>query len=279
MKNILLSSLILLSLSCSFSLPIDSNDRSSPSTFSIYVSKDGTEGQFLFKEESKYRIPNTIVHTLEADSNWRSKFSKTITVGGCKPIPVNADIVFDFNSDIIGFPTDVFRDVIQSLRESNNVQCSDQLERPTCRYEGKIEELPTIFFEGSLAIPHWVYVDDKHYEETGMITLNLKEEKDQSLIVLGRQLMSYYYTVFQRSSGQNQITLYTANHENNMWLYILFGFSGLALIVGVIYWRYTRENKKGNANSVRTNDAQIPLVMEQRRGTDTPSLISFNDRE
>jgi len=251
--------------------------------FSIYLNKDLSGGQLLFRQDLAYATSNYPTVQFSADNNWKASLGSfsSIQVGSYSS-SISANLIFDMNENAIGFPTAIYNQIMSYLK-TYGVDCAG-LYQPNCTYYGYISSLPFIYIKfgngDSIPIPPEIYAQNASYPYyVNTVTLNLRAlgtnysgynyvtPAFSDCIILDANFMRYYYTVFDASSSffGNKISIYLAGTPPS-------GPGGL-LIVGIVLTIIVacsicgcikRANKKVNSTVVTTTTVvQPPLLIHQ----------------
>ena len=215
------------------------NYRGQVPLFSIYLDQEGNDGQLLFRRDLNKAAEKNLTTSVIADNNWRISNVSGIQVES-HVVPMNLNLMFDLNSDVIGLPLEQYQNVLDILNKNEfGMQCStgESKYKPTCNYQGQLNKLPDINIEIGeqiIIIPPEIYLEnaleDKNSEDY-TLTLNLRAV-DSSLktpenyvtnyfndfIILGSCVMKYYYIVFDGTlylNNKTNIEFYRAILERN----------------------------------------------------------------
>jgi len=212
--------------------------------FSIYLNKNLSGGQLLFREDLNYAASTTPIAVFLANSNWEighwekktwQGFNELQVVGSKKvySTEIFSKVIFDLNADAIGFPSNQYAYLIKTLQVHGVLCVGAGLYRPTCLYAGEISDLPTITIvngtnANTIQIPPEIYVQNtSSSSNVQKITLNLRalgndltgynyvssSYKDY-YIILDANFMRYYYTVFdaREYGGLYPVRIYKAGN-------------------------------------------------------------------
>jgi len=255
------------------SLDGKSNFNASNPIFSLAIADDFKSGELLFKKDLHNHAQSaTPVTVLKASRDWVSTLSGTIEIGE-KTIELDAKLIFDISSQSVGFPLNLYEQVIENLGEVGVTDClAGSTYQPSCTYKGKYEDLPNItLVSGNMKveIPPKVYV--LNYVDQTSVTLNLKGLSSerigssfvtstyQNYIVLDARFLNYYYAVFEyQDQDGTTITLYKSGKgavdpddgDGSYWWIILIVLLVL-IVVGcvVMFLRKKRKNERTSAGN------------------------------
>jgi len=255
--------------------------------FSIYLNKDLSGGQLLFRQDLAYATSNSPLAQFSTDANWKASLSyfSSIQVGSYSS-SITAKLIFDMNEDTIGFPTAIYNQLMTYLKYYG-VDCSGSSSyQPSCTYYGYISSLPNIFINNGtgspIPIPPEIYIQnasDPYY--VTKVTLNLRvlgtnysgynyvTSDFSDCIILGANFMKYYYTVFDASSYYYgpRISIYRAGNPpaTGPAGYFIAGAVLAFIVVCSICGCIKRANKKVTTTVVTTTAAivQPPLLINQ----------------
>jgi len=199
----------------------------SSKVFSFYVESDLSAGKLLFENDATtYAESSEPVLVLSANSTWQTLIKNEEGSG-------DGNLAFDINSDAIAFPDVAYQTLVMYLQYFG-IQCESASYRPICNSAQKIQDLPDLSIsinESDLDIPHQIYATAINETESGSsFYLNFRGTDPnlfdksyvtpafQNSIILDSHFMSYYYTVFDFSTGENLVYLYksknAASHLN-----------------------------------------------------------------
>lgn len=270
--------------------------------FTISLDQYASTGYIAFEVDFVKGAQKLQVASLESDDNWQvNAGASTIAI---KDSVIGMDIailVFDLNTDVIGLPTNIYREVLANLEKELSITCSNSGYKPVCSYQGKISSLPDIklSLQGStIPIVPQIYVENAQNTDTSVssITLNFKALANNAsginyvsssyggAFVLGTNFMSYYYTVFD-GSFDRLIEIYGPQSDSSslLWLYILLGCLGLIIVIGVgIYFCRRKKAVKGKVRQAgSTQDRSEDLLANnmQDSNEDYAVLEEFRQRE
>jgi len=268
--------------------------------FSIYIAPNLTTGNLLFKNAAaKYANSTEALYTLYANSSWQVPTNSAQIKVRDSAIAFHGNIMFDINTDVVlGIPYSTYIYVLSYLNEVAGLNCVGvNYYRPTCTYNGKIEDLPDViilFNKISLKIPSDLYASI--ITEGSSFYLNFKAtdptltgksyvtQNFSNSIILGTRFMSYYFTVFDATSGFNMIYLYRTGNvtpkSNNWWIFAVIG--GVILILAVVgcYLKKKSNNTvvkddaaatHNTTNVVYNNGYQAPPLIETQQGNNDPN--------
>jgi len=215
------------------------------SAFSVYIRKNLLDGFLIFgKDLMAYAYSNTPSAILSGDEDWLVRSNGQTSIG-IQDLTVSAqfDLMFDVNLNGIGLPLDLYFGVIKALEKATKMVCNVTNAYPTCIYQGETKHLPNMIINISgsvLIIPPQVYVQNS---EMSILRLNLIgmssdlgetsfiTPKYSTFVILGVELMSFYYTVF--SISDHSILLYEAitEREGESWLAIFVECIGFIFFI------------------------------------------------
>jgi hypothetical protein len=207
--------------------------------FSIYINSGLTGGKLLFKSDtSTYASSSNYVQSFYATSTWQiTTYSAYIQVGSYS-VSMSGNVMFDINSKAIGLPQSYYNTFITYFGYQAGVYCnSGYNSRPYCYTTYDLKNLPdiTLSISGSkITIPSAIYAT--YSSSSGSYNyfyLNFKATSPSlngdcyvspsfaNSIILDANFMSYYYTVFDATSGSNYIYLYLSSNgtpSNVKWI-------------------------------------------------------------
>ena len=188
--------------------------------FSIYLYPDGNGGKLLFNTDMSLMANNAPVATLPCTkSNWVVT-GVQFSIGTDSSL-LQAFVCFDINTDAIGLPKATYLNFIKSM--STYVTGCRDISLPTCYNVTAIENFPTLSFRQGNAvipIPPELYVQQVE-GRNDQVTLGIRglssfssgssyvTEAYNAFIILGTNVMTYYYTVF--NAGDSTISLYRSS--------------------------------------------------------------------
>jgi len=267
------------------------NFRSLESIFSVYLNPEDQTGEIAFYDDST-KAKDIPPVTLFADNHWHVLNIHSVQVGRSQiPTPQNLSLLFDINIDAIGFPLNIYKNLLKALNtEQEHIKCpsvTEILYKPTCDYSGNIMDLPIIYIHAGagrqqIPIPPEIYIQGgfNNTQSQGSVVLNIKAV-DSSLtdprnyvrkdfansIYLDSNFFGYYYAVFNGSSytlNKNIILLYQAKHMkkeiSNQWPIekVIIGISISAiLLIGILTVIIRKRNHKKRSNPPRVAEEQI----------------------
>ncbi len=221
---------------------------SKKANFSVFIQPDLSSGKIIFTNDTaNYTISPEPIHKWTSNANWRLNIPRGHVIVKNYSADFNyGEAIFDVNSDAIGLPSDLFKWFMSNLALVPEISCSDDLYKPDCKTNGSLSDLPDItlaFNDTKIRIPSKIYASpngDKKFKLNlkatspdlsgpSFVTLEFKDS-----IILGAPFMSYYFTVFDASSGANVISLYPTVREIS-YKWVMIGAVGLVLLVLIAY--------------------------------------------
>jgi len=270
------------------------NFRDLELTFSIHLNPEDQTGEISFSLDSS-KVKEISPVTLFADNNWHVLNIQSVQVGGAQvPAPDNLSLLFDINIDAIGFPLEIYKNLLATLStEQELIKCPSGIDvfyKPTCEYSGNITNLPIIYIHASnqqiITIPPEIYIQGgfNNTQIQGSVVLNIKAidpsltdpvnyvRKDfANYIYLDSNFFGYYYAVFNGSSytlNNNTILLYQALHpkkdlDSQREILIYVGiFTLIALLFGIIIalivQKAKRRNQVSNTRPISISEEHVP---------------------
>jgi len=248
-----------------------------PPVFSFFLNQGGTSGDLIFANDAENKATSTDpVAVFPATRDWVVENVNSVQIGTEKNISISTNLIFDINSDAIGLPLEVYKEVLDAIDDAmlDDFSCDESVTyHPECKYKGDLSALPSIFINvgnQSLEIPGTVYAEVVKVLDlpSDKIILNLRglssQNKDYSYatedyenyVILGQHVMGYYYTVFD-TAGLNvtdsvNIRIYHAFHgSSSMALTIILVCTVVGLIIGLSIYRY-RTIKKAQRMAARS---------------------------
>jgi len=248
--------------------------------FSIHLEEDYSNGLLIFKKDFNYTTSEIPVVTIPTDKNWQADINGKIQVGN-QSFSITSKLIFDLNTDAIGFPFDQYYAILTYLSDYGVACTGDASSQPSCAYHGVIKDLPTIeIINDSMQIPivPQVYVKNGRNEENvTKIVLNMRAlgtnytgksyvtPEYSNTIILDAGFMSNYYTVFEGETEKDnqRITLYPtksfpSTSRNLVWVYITAGVVVLLIIFGFVFRRYYSGKKPPSNENASVRSALIP---------------------
>lgn len=256
--------------------------------FSVEIDKDLSSGVLLFGIDlSDDAESTTPVAVLDSDANWQVNVTGSIQVGSTSA-SISTRLIFDINTDAIGLPLGIYREVKANFEQAAAIKCSEDNYYPTCMYTHAIEDLPSIILQigsQSITIPPDVFAQPSSRKGSGYIVLNLKglspdlnnasytPSSFNNTIILGYNFMSYYYTVFNSSLDSTySITLYTAAipPDESSWVITLIEILGAVSFVIVCICCYfscrDKFKRKVRPQTFQASNISGSLIPGRRRG-------------
>lgn len=231
----------------------------SSKNFSIYIESDLSQGRLLFKQDiDTYAQSSEPVLKLDANATWQVTVTKGSIQIGDQSLNILGNLAFDINFDVTALPFEKFSWIVDYFRQSLNMDCDTAYSKPVCNSTQRIQDLPniTLIVNGqNISIPPKIYasvIRDK--EGDSSFYLNLKGTSPYGLayenyvtpsfkyaIIFGASFMSHYYTVFDFSTGNNNlVSLYYVKHPNPVdpgnpykALLIILAIIGVVIAVGL----------------------------------------------
>jgi len=258
----------------------DPSNFKSSKMFSVNIASDLTKGTLSFKNDAQSSQPLFI---LSANSAWKSSFERGyIELPDYAIAMDNGNLVFDINSDAIGLPYNIYTLFIKYFTMTPGVRCDSEESkyRPICYFTGKIHDLPKVTISyndnsGKLNIPSKIYasqIKDGGSGGESSFYLNFKGTDPsfsgksyvtpafQSSFILDANFMSYYYTVFDFTTGNNIISIYpfrnTEEPDDNNTLWIVIGCIAVIVLACLGYYMFTKKKKSSNNDPLIGNQAQ-----------------------
>jgi len=248
-----------------------------PPVFSIFLNQEGTSGDLIFDNDAINKAAKEVpAIVLKASPNWIVEGVTEIEVGNDKNIDMDTSLIFDINSNALGFPLDVYKEVLDAIDDAmgEDFSCDSNVNyRPECKYKGDLNLLPTIKINignQTLEVPGSVYGETIKVLDlpSDKIILNLRgissqnkeyafvTEAFEKYIILDQHVMGYYYTVFDTAglnvTNYTNIRVYRAFHgSSSMALTIILVCTVIGLIVGLSIYRY-RTIKKAQRMAARS---------------------------
>jgi len=249
----------------------------SSKAFSFQIDSDLSKGKILFKNDpSTYANSSSPVLVVSANSTWQKEIEQGTLEVDIYLIVFKGNLAFDINSDAIAVPDLKYRDLLFYLNNFFEIECGSEPYRPICNSKEKIHDLPNITLninQNKIHIPPKVYAtainETAFYlnfrgtspDLTGKsyVTPSFKDS-----IILDARFMSYYYTVFDFSTGKNDIYLYKAKEVGpqpqsdpdssyTFWIALVIV---LVVTFAGIWWYYGSKKKPIVANAPQ----EIPFV-------------------
>ena len=262
-------------------------------TFSIYLDEDVEKGELMFSKDKKRALSADPVASLPANNNWHVKGINMLEVGKKKIEVKETSLIFDINSQAIGFPVSMYKEILEAI--STNVQgavltCPKEEEketnsfnyRPTCEFTGNVTAVPTISVSignQNFDLPSKIYVQyiKNVSESKGSIQFNIRALSSEltdvknyvtpsydNYIILDSYTLSYYYTVFEgsdREHNANKIHLYVANHHpSDGSSYVAIWLILAALAAGAIIYLGHYFKKPDTKYAGASEEGQDPLL-------------------
>lgn len=207
--------------------------------FSLSLNETNHSGSLLFHSgSSAVEFPTyTPVVTIQTDNNWNINTSALITIG-YNSIEFETTVIFDLNSDLLGFPVSIYDYLIKSLEKNTSMSCSNATFKPVCSFTGNVLALPNITLaiqNQNIQIPpniyvQWYYIYNSPANSSYSLTLNLRAISSSLLndsyvspafndfVILDQNFLLYYITLFN-ATGYNtsnfEVTLYAPPYTNN----------------------------------------------------------------
>lgn len=214
------------------------NFLKSSNSFSIYIKRDLLDGLLLFENDFAYAQSKKPLSILKTDEDWvvrNGVENKTSIHIQNLDVVSQFDLIFDIGFSGIGLPLNIYFGVISALEEVSNLKCNSVYSFASCTYHGRMISLPNIIINVSssiLVIPPETYVK-RNEPSNSILQLNLIgmssilsevsfiTPRFNNCVILGAELMSLYYTVFNISD--HSIVLYGSRIEieGQKWLIIL----------------------------------------------------------
>ena len=253
------------------------NDFKLSQKFAIYINPNLTSGKLLFNGDTSFAKSSNPMFTLEANSTWNVDIWSGSVVTSTGAAGFNGDLMFDINSDAIGLPYYTYTLFLQYFSKNPGVSCSTELSKPLCSIRDvQLLSDITIQFDGNtIRIPPKIYATPAAGYDSSYFFLNFKATSPtldrnnyvtpafQKAIILDSNFMSYYFTVFDATSGTNKIYIYEAGSRDALSGDIPWVGMGAIVVVFLAIIGCCAKNK-GSVNkstsTVVTNTTQQPLV-------------------
>jgi len=262
--------------------------------FSVLIDSDLNAGKLLIKEDaSKYAQVSSPLISLSANSTWQVQAYSGYIQVGYSSASFYGNVMFDFNSDAIGLPANLYGSVTSYFGSLSDIYCySGYTYRPYCYTTKQLKDLPDITLSinsDQIKIPSQIYAtlssDSGSYR---YFYLNFKATSPAysgknyvtpsfaNSVILDANFMSYYYTVFDATSGYNYIYLYpsiNAPFQPNLAKWIGIGAAGSLFLVLLCCCccckkKKTVDNSTTVAaplnNTTFNNTTQTPIVYNQQ---------------
>ena len=218
--------------------------------FSIYLRQNGSEGTLLFHWNSSYAQSETPLVTLKSDENWHVNSINEITVGNGTLQVEDLELIFDLTGVGLGLPKAVFDQVLATLKEVYNINCTSHSFNPVCGYSGYIKGFPSLAFKTAtgekLVLPPQAYLQDGHNEtiQGPNVTLSfraLSSELEElsyvtpsydKTIIIGSQIMRNFYIKFD--AANKAISVYDAKHFSSSSQFLNYVAIFLILAVAAV---------------------------------------------
>jgi len=262
-------------------------DFSFSKIFSININSEVNGGSLLFKNDaSNIAGVSSETYSFYANSTWQIRVYSGYVQVSYGSVGFSGNVVFDINADAIGLPYNIYTSVVSYFRSYTSTYCSSTNFRPTCTlYSGSIGDLPdiNINLDGiNLKIPSKIYTTKN---DDGSFYFNFKATSPsltndsyvtpsfQNSIILDARFMSYYYTVFDASSGYNYIKIYEKSTFPSSW-WINAGIAGAAFFAVLLCCCCCSKKKRVTKNTSTVaqinnttdiqNTTQAPLIYNQQ---------------
>lgn len=193
--------------------------------------------------------------------------------------------MFDINSAAIGLPASIYKSFMNYFSSLDGVDCAIRDYKSKCSTNKQIKDFPDIILSVN---GHQIKIPSKIYTtllgDTGYFLLNFKATSPtfpaysyispsfKDSIFLECNFMSYYYSVFDASSGSNVIYLYSSANtpsqpSNAKW--IVLGVVAAVLLVSSINFCVKKKNSKSptpdSFNTPPSATEYVPPVPVQER--------------
>jgi len=251
--------------------------------FSVYVKPNLASGKLLFMNDASTYAKKSSepIYTLQAKSSWQTSVSNASLQLANSTINLSADkLIFDVNSDAIGLPFENYKSLSLAFFISLNVYCNFDLYKTSCYFIDKIVDLPDITLsinnDTNLTIPSGLY--STPFVKCGnytCFTLRFKaigsflpgkayvSPAFNNSIILDANFMSYYYTVFDATSGSNKIFLYQVDKTNpddgDGLRAIIGGTVAAVFLIGICYCA-SKKKRVEKVDENNNNTTQAPLI-------------------
>lgn len=274
--------------------------------FSIVYDMPSDTGNIIFGFNSSLAGDSKPTMTVTTTPNWEMRLA-SVSVGDKSVYFVDQSedlsIVFDLMNRDILLPKDMALSIIGQLSEYKELECFDVL----CSSE-TIEGLPPLVFRLSddteLSIPPKIYMMS-YLGEYGLryYNINLKQlshtEYTKNHIIVGRNILSHFYTVFEQKNQVNTIIFYpvapnftrepekmpiTIPEDAGLpvsktsaiygFIFIVFGVSAMGML-GFICFKTFQEKKNDFEDEDSFNVKKIHLELQQLDQDNIP--LKFKD--
>ena len=272
--------------------------------FSIFIDSYLNGGILLLKKDTTtFTQSSTPYYTLYANATWQlPTYSGYIQVEDSS-VSLDGNIMFDINSDAIGLPSNIYNSFISYFGSISSVSCySGYNYKPYCYTTKQLKGLPDITLsinsDSQIKIPSQIYATLS--SDSGSVryfNLNFKSTSPylsgknyvspsfKNSIILDANFMSYYYTVFDATSGSNVISLYPSINapapppDSAKW--IGAGAVGTLLLVS-IYCCCTKKKRSAMTTTTPLNittfntTTQAPLAYNQQGVNNLAPTYSYD---
>jgi uncharacterized integral membrane protein len=236
--------------------------------FSIWLERDGSDGELIFGEDSAHEVDEPSINLVGVTLDWEVPLSQLSLLDEVYLFTGKA--IFDINSNFIGIPEYVHWQIMKDLKR-HNFLCLKGMVTPNCTYTEDINNLPTLILtmadgDTFISIPPALYtrkLDRENLYSCLLVSL-LKDPVDphqvpvtrnyQNYIVLGAPFLQYYYAVFNYTNVDDpQIRLFVPKASGGVgglsaWAIIAI-ILGALLLIGIIVgsvmaFKKNREKKR-----------------------------------
>ena len=213
----------------------------SPTVFSVFINKTLQDGELYFGVNEHRAQSADPEASLDATDDWYILNAGTINVGSTA-INHAGNVLLDTNLDAIGLPDDIYTSVFTALTALDGITCGNgsvhdehkSIKKdpafPNCSYKADLSTLPNITINvggETINLPYTAYTGNSSVNNS-ITSFNLLlrplsgvhygpnyvTSSYEGVIILGINVMSHYYTVFDgRGRDGNKILLYISNES------------------------------------------------------------------
>lgn len=259
--------------------------------FSVLIDSDLQGGKLLMMKDSSYYQYSSPVVSFSANNTWQIQAYSGYIQVDYSSVSFSGNVMFDFNSDAIGLPANTFSSVLSYFESVSGVYCySGYIYRPYCYTTNELKDLPDIILSvngDDIKIPSQIYAtlstDSGTYKyfyfnfkatSPAYSGKNFVTPSFASSIILDANFMSYYYTVFDATSGYNYIYIYPSTNaptQYGLFKWIAAGAVGALLLISLCCCCCCKKKKTVNNtitaaplnNTTFNNTIQAPPVFNQ----------------